>query len=374
MKVIHVITGLNDGGAEGALFRLIGSSHQDIDYKVISLMDEGKYGAPLKALGVDVISLNMPRGNVKLLALWRLFRILKTERPDVVQTWMYHADFFGGILAKLSGCKAIYWGVRHADLSLGANSKSTLLLAKLCTFLSTWVPNKIITCAEESVIVHKKFGYKGCFKVIPNGYDTEKFRPNKAAAKKIRDELGLAEPDRLIGFVARWDVIKDHKNLLQAMSKVKKNFPNTSCILIGSDCDESNVELTNLLSLLGLNDDVILLGRRNDIPDVMNALDIHVLSSSGEAFPNVVAEAMASGTPCVVTDVGDAALIVGDTGWITPPKNSCLLTDAIELALCEIQSVQNWEVRKQACANRINEQFSLLKMVSAYKNTWYSNN
>ncbi|MDX1303657.1 glycosyltransferase family 4 protein [Photobacterium sp.] len=371
MKVIHIITGLSDGGAEGALFRLVTSSCNEFEHIVISLMGNGKYGEHLTASGIKVITLNMPRGKVKLNALRRIYIVLKKEKPDVVQTWMYHADFFGGIMARLSGCENIFWGIRHSNLSPEVNSRSTFIFAKLCSWLSPWIPKKIISCAEESVHVHRSFGYKGVFSVVPNGYDTNRFRPDLIAGKNIREELNLAENTELVGFVARWDPQKDHENLLIAIQEVRGNHPDICCALIGTDCDVYNLELVSIIKKLGLCDNVILLGRRNDIPAVMNSLDLHVLASCGEAFPNVVAEAMASGTPCVVTDVGDAALIVGDLGWVVPAKNSAKLASAIDLALNEMQHDSTWLKRSQGCSDRIIEKFSLDRMIEGYRKNWF---
>ena len=371
MKVIHIITGLNDGGAEGALFRLVTSSCSEVEHIVISLMDNGKYGGKLASLGINVITLNMLRGNMTFNALKLLYSILKKEKPDVVQTWMYHADFFGGIMARISGCKKIFWGVRHSNLSQDVNSRSTIIFAKLCAWLSPWIPTKIISCAEESVRVHKEFGYKGIFSVVPNGYDTVKFRPDLLVGKLIRDEFNLAKELPLVGFVARWDPQKDHENLLQAIQKVKNTYPNICCALIGTGCDVNNAVLTSRIKDLSIEHNIILLGQRNDIPAIMNALDVHILSSCGEAFPNVVAEAMSSGTPCVVTDVGDASLIVGDLGWIVPAKNSHELATAIDLALSEMQYSVAWKNRGRDCSDRINNVFSLEKMVKGYNENWF---
>ncbi|MBH0002713.1 glycosyltransferase [Pseudoalteromonas sp. SWYJZ12] len=372
MKVIHIITGLNDGGAEGALFRLVTASSSEFDHIVISLMDNGKYGDELISLGIKVVTLNMPRGKVTLKALKLLYAELKREKPDVVQTWMYHADFLGGVIAKLSGCKKIFWGIRHSNLSMDVNSKSTIIFARLCAWLSPWIPTKIISCAEEAVLVHKKFGYRGSFSVVPNGYDTTKFVPNLTLRKLTRSEFNLAEDTPLVGFVARWDPQKDHENLLLAIQIIQTRYPNVCCALIGTGCDTDNIDLISKIQSLGIEKNIMLLGRRNDIPAIMNALDIHVLSSCGEAFPNVVAEAMSSGTPCIVTEVGDAPLIVGTFGWVVPPKDPGKLAIAIDLALREKQLGLSWRKRELGCSDRIKNTFSLHRMVQGYSKNWLS--
>jgi glycosyltransferase involved in cell wall biosynthesis len=173
--------------------------------------------------------------------------------------------------------------------------------------------------------------------------------------------------------VARFDPQKDHANLLAALSLLKERGVEYCCVFVGTGVDCANETLTQLISAAGLEKNVQLLGRRNDIPAVMNALDLHVLSSSfGEAFPNVLAEAMACGTPCVTTDVGDAALIIGETGWVVPPEDVGALANSIEKAIMLWQDQPGWQKRKRACRKRVEDEFSLSAMVSAYRGAWGS--
>ena len=134
--------------------------------------------------------------------------------------------------------------------------------------------------------------------------------------------------------VARYNPQKDHVNLFEALAKLSNNGNEYQCVLVGREVDNNNSILTAALIDKGITKYVKLLGASDDVPEIMSAIDIHVLSSSaGEAFPNVLAEAMASGTPCVATDVGDSSFIVGDTGWIIEPRNSQLLYEALVMAI-----------------------------------------
>lgn len=153
----------------------------------------------------------------------------------------------------------------------------------------------------------------------------EQYSPNKTKALDLRTQWNISQNIPLIGMVARFDPQKDHRTLIKSLSFLKRSQKMFHCILVGSEMDVTNSDLLAWIKAEDVEENITLLGRRNDIPSVMNALDIHVLSSIGEAFPNVLAEAMACGTPCVTTDVGDAALIVGDTGWIVMPANALLL-------------------------------------------------
>ncbi len=370
MLILHVITGLNNGGAEGVLFRLVTSDKQN-EYQIISLMDLGIYGNRLIAEGIAVYCINMSRGSVTLKGLIRLFHLIRHINPDVVQTWMYHADLIGGIVARFAGIRTVVWNIRHSNLDSKKNSLSTRLVAFLCALLSRIIPAKIVSCSEEGVRVHNDLGYlRDKMVVIPNGFDIAHFFPSLELRNSMRNELGIKINDVLIGMVARWDPQKDHATLIGALSMLYKSYGlSFNCLLVGPNMDSSNTSLNDLLNIFGVADRVILLGPRSDIPAIMNSLDLHCSSSCGEGFPNVVAEAMACGVPCVVTDVGDARLIVGETGWCVPPENSRAFADAVGIALHEM-TVGNRTERSALCRQRIVEKFSIEKMLMNYIAVW----
>ncbi len=371
--VFHVITGLSDGGAEAVLYRLcsgdvIGRHH------VVSLMDRGKYGPLLEAAGVPVTCLGMPQGRITLDGLWRLWRLLRHERPQVVQTWMYHGDLIGGLVARLAGVRWVIWGIRHSTLEPGKSRRATIVIARLNALLSHCVPKKIVCCAERAREVHHALGY-ACDKlvVIPNGYDLGRFRPDSVARSQLRSEWGVDDETPLLGMVGRFDPQKDHETLLHALSRLKETGTRFRCVLVGRGMDEGNAQLAAWLERYGLRADVTLLGQRSDVPAVMSALDVHVLSSSAEAFPNVLAEAMACGTPCVTTDVGDARAIVGDTGWAVPPLDARQLAFSLGVALAAREDAVLWEMRCDAARNRVEQNFSLGKMIASYHDVWRIN-
>lgn len=369
--VIHIISGLNSGGAEAVLYRLcIGCNSQQ--HTVISLMDEGKYALLLREAGIQVYCLNMPRGKVSLSGLAQLWRILWTNKPQIVQTWMYHADLLGGIIARLAGVERVFWGIRRSTLNTGKAKRMTVVIAKLCAKLSHWLPTRIICCAEEAKQVHARLGYaKDKMIVIPNGYDISCFIPDEEAKKRLRVQWNIPEQIPLIGLVGRFDPAKDHSNLISALGQLKRLGFHFKCVLVGNGISEHNEKLISWLQEHDVNDCVLLEGQRDDIYDVMNALDLHVLSSVTEGFPNVLCEAMACGTPCVTTDVGDAARIVGSTGWVVPACDANALSHAITEAITEKRNDPNaWETRRKRARDRIVENFDLNKMVAAYRTAW----
>jgi glycosyltransferase involved in cell wall biosynthesis len=374
LRVVHIITGLNQGGAESVLHRLVSAANPGkIEHIVISMMDQGVYGPRIANAGVAVHALQMPRGRLTAGGILKLYRLLRSLAPDVVQTWMYHADLVGGVVARLAGCRNVVWGIRHSDLDRDKTSRKTRLVARLSAALSDVVPLAIACCSERAVLVHQALGYsKTRFSVVPNGYDLSLFCPDLQAGAALRRHWGVNPDEMLLGYVARWDPQKDHANLLRALALLAGKLPRLRSVLVGSGIDPGNAQLMTLINENGLAGRVVLAGQRNDIPAVMNAIDLHVLASAyGEAFPNVVAEAMACGTPCVVTDVGDAALIVGSTGLVVPPGDAEALAAAIDSLASEWRDASGRLLAcKEASRRRIVESFGIEKMVSAYQTLW----
>ena len=367
--IFHIISGLNDGGAEVVLYRLC-TSDKTVKHYVVSLMDEGKYGSLLRAAGVQVSCLSMPRGRVTASGLWQLWQLLRQVRPQVVQTWMYHADLIGGVIARLAGVKRVFWGIHHTMLDTERSKRSTIWVARLCARISSGVPSTIICCAQKALEVHRDLGYAADkLQVISNGYDLVRFCIDGEARVRLRADWSVG--DRwLIGMVGRFDPLKDHENLLNALAIIKSNGVDFCCVLAGRGLDQNNTQLMVWLAEHNLTSEVRLLGQRTDIPDVMNALDVHVLSSSSEAFPNVVAEAMACGTPVVTTNVGDAALIVGETGWVVPPKDPKALADALLQSRSAMFDRSAWQARCTAVRRRVETHFSLERMIENYHLAW----
>jgi glycosyltransferase involved in cell wall biosynthesis len=374
-KILHVITSLGNGGAEAVLSRLIeadsmcGNSHH-----VISLTDRGIYAERVEAMGVSVYTLGFPRGRITLSGLFKLFRILKLLKPDVVQTWMYHADLVGGVIARLAGIRAISWGIRHANLDPAHNSGGTLRVVRLCAFLSSLVPRQIVSCSAQATRLHQAIGYRADkFLQIPNGYNMDRFKPDAIARSLARAELGITKDAFVFGIVARFDTQKDHQNLVDALGLLKRRGFEFTCLFVGVEMDAANETLSGWIKQAGVADRVALLGPRSDIPAIMNAVDVNVLSSLGEAFPNVLAEAMACGTPCVTTDVGDAAVIVAQHGWVVVPKDSNALADGLEKA-CEsfTNDVAAWRELQSACRSHILTNFELEQMCERYRQAWHA--
>lgn len=371
MQILHIITGLGDGGAEAVLYRMC-KFDKEFNHTVISLGGQEKYVSMLKNLDISVHALDFSNKTINLYGLYKLYKHIRKIKPDVVQTWMQHADLIGGAIAKLAGIKNIFWGVHYAFLIRENDKKINTLIYRINIVLSHILPKKIIYCAYEAKKAQEKNGFcrrKGL--VIQNGYDYDNFIKNHSAGSNFRNEIGIDDGVFLIGHVGRFDPNKDLTNLICAISLLKKSIYKFKVVLVGTGLDNNNSFLLRLLHDHDVSDFVYLLGRRNDIPAVMNGIDLFALSSKSEAFPNVLNESMLCCTPCVTTDVGDAGKIVGSHGWVVKPEDPKLLADGILKAMDEKNKKTTlWQNREENCRRRIVDNYSLQKMVSSYKKEW----
>jgi glycosyltransferase involved in cell wall biosynthesis len=336
MKIIHVIIGLNLGGAESMLARLI-ETHNSLSptlrHVVISLTTEGQIGARLAQAGVEVRALGMVSLFQTPWTMVRLFLLLRKERPDIVQTWMYHADLIGGMTARIAGIRRVLWGIRTSDITKGG-SRLTLVIRWLCTWLSWFVPIRIVCAAEAAKKLHIALGYRAdLMMVIPNGLDVDKMVAHPHLVATLRAEKFPSLTTLVIGMVGRFNEVKGQKNFVEAAGLIARQRPDVSFLMVGRGCDESNPVLDRWIAETGFPQRFVLLGEREDVPVCLAAMDIFVLPSRTEGFPNVLVEAMAMGRPCATTNVGDSALVLGNFGEVVPPDDAHALAQGLERML-----------------------------------------
>lgn len=364
-KIVHVITNLKDGGAEAVLYRLCQSTHLKLEVTVISLRNEAKYGPLLQKEGIPVYCLHMNNFVGCIKGLYTLYKLLRQIAPDVVQTWLYHADLFGGLVARIVGVKKIYWSTHNMVLTSNSGKLLTYLISKLLSFLSYIVPTKIVCCAKSVQIDHEGIGYeRDKIQVIYNGCDTAVFKPSKRKAEEMRRLYEISDETFCIGMVARYSPVKDHLNLLYALKKILSI--NVRCVLVGEGVEK----LEPIIKRLGLEQKVKVIGQQSDISTLMNLFSILVLPSKSEACPNVVIEAMATGVPCVVTDVGDCKFLVGETGWVVPPSDAKLLSNALLSSYKAWLDPFGWANLRSSARTRAVDFFDINKMVHDYLILW----
>lgn len=331
MRIIHVIVGLNVGGAELMLSRLVLSSKLEsgVQHVVVSLTESGIVGRQLESLGVTVHSLGMRSAIEIPRVVMQLAKLVRSERPDIVQTWMYHADLIGGLAARLAGCRNVIWGIRTTAVSAGGK-RSTMAVRKICSLLSRHVPRTIVCAAEASRVAHIDVGYdKSKMVVIPNGFDFSRLTATPANRAMCRASCGIVDGEVVIGIVGRFHPAKDHQNFVKAAGLVARRFPNVRFMMVGRELDSNNNLLADWIEATGCPERFVLLGERKDVPICLSAMDIFCLSSRTEGFPNVIGEAMAMALPCVATDVGDAGMVIGNAGFIVPKEDSVQLADGL---------------------------------------------
>lgn len=334
MLILHIITDLTTGGAELMLERLVEHQGREGRYrhKVISLRTLGQVGPRLQAAGIEVEAMGMNGLGGLVTGFVRLVRRIRQLGPDVVQTWMYHSDLIGGLAAWLAGHRRVLWGVRIMDISsaLGV-SRSLIWSRRICAWLSRTVPLRILYVAEAARKVHETMGYAAEKSVvIPNGYSVPPLDEVAASRRRRREELGLAEGAVLIGSAGRFSPQKGYHGFIEAAAATARRFPEARFLILGRDITWENEELAGWIREAGLTDRFHLLGERRNVHDWLAAVDVFALFSLGEGFPNIVAEAMSVGVPCIVTDVGDSALLVADSGIVIRSGDLSGLTNGLE--------------------------------------------
>lgn len=366
IRIAHIITDLHTGGAETMLLKLM--SRTDFSRfrpVVISLMEGGSIQACIKALGVPVRSLGMTVSPDVPLRVWQLVRTLREVEPELVQGWMVHGNLAASMAATFLPRRIpVLWNIRHSAGDLTSEKRRTIGLIRLMARLSGR-PARVLYNSRESISEHEAIGYARNNAVfLPNGFDCEMFRPDTAARLSVRKELGLPTETVLIGLSARYHPMKGHQYFCTAAAAVDR--ADVHFILMGRGVDSTNSELTGLVSGLGVSDKFHMLGERADMPRLTAALDIATSASVGvEGFSNAVGEAMACAVPCVVTDVGASAWIVGETGRVVQPRNSLELVTAWD-ELLDMGRYGRGQLG-EAARTRVLAEFSIDRVTAEYE-------
>lgn len=353
-KIVFVITDLWGGGAEAMLTRLVTAEPRLADeITVLSLLHGGPHNEQLRAAGITVIEPASNAAPAVLRGVVRLVQHIARDKPDIVQGFMYHGDLAALVALILSGRRRstrLAWSIRCSDMDFSRYSWRLRLAVKACALLSRW-PDLITANSAAGLKAHLRLGYRPRrAEVVFNGIDTELFRPDPELRAALRRDLGLPTDACVVAHVARVDPMKDHACFLAAMDQL----PDMHALLIGAGTEQ-----------LAEQPNVMRLGRRADVPRVLNAADFIASSSAfGEGFSNAIAEGMACGLPAVATDVGDARTIIGDTGLVVPPRDPEALAAAIAVLASEDAPAR--AARRQRAHDRIVENFALPRALEKF--------
>src|SRR5438034_5467533 len=359
-KILYVTAGLRGGGAEAMLARLAAARPGVADeITIASLLPAEAHMARLGAGGVAVVELRFDKAGGIATGLFKLARLIAVRPPDIVQGWMYHGDLAALVALVLSGRRRhtrLIWSIRCSAMDWRDYGLGLTLVVKACALLSRW-PDVVTANSATGLKSHLALGYRPRrAEVIANGIAVDEFRPDAAARRAVRTELGIPDDATVLAHVARVDPMKDHGSFLTALAAL----PDLSALLVGAGTES-----------LSAAQNVIRLGRRHDVARLLAAADFVVSSSRfGEGFSNVLAEGMACGLPAVATDVGDAKLIVGDAGLVVPPESPDALVAAIRTLAGE--SVTARAERGSKARARIVENFAMRHAIRRYVDLYAS--
>ncbi len=367
-KIAHIIIGLNLGGAELMLKRLVILSNQNESFEhiVISLTDLGVIGPELQKAGITVYSLDIKSASSLPVQLYQLRKLLKKAQPDVVQTWMYHADLLGGLVAKSLGVNRIVWGIRNTGVNneLGISRR---VIRSLCARLSYRIPSTIICVAQEAKETHASIGYDQTkMSVIPNGFDVHRFYPDEDKRQATRLKLDISNDDLVIGNIGRFVPEKNHVNFIKACIQLLDKGLKFKVLLAGREVDLDNTAIAALFQNNSYRPYFIFMGQIIDTPSFYNAIDIFCLSSISEGFPNVLGEAMATGKVCLATDAGDAYYILDEHGYQIKSTKDTDIAEALKASIMD-STTKEFDTMAQRARTSILQRFSLKKIVADFE-------
>jgi glycosyltransferase involved in cell wall biosynthesis len=359
IRITFLIRSLHHGGAEGQLATLVQSLDTSrFDVTVITFYSGGHFDQQLKESKIRIIGLRK-RGRWDVVQfLWRLIKELRRLKPDILHSYLVEPNIVGIFLKPLFRTTRIVWGIRASNMQLENYGWFARLNSQLQRYTSRFA-DLIIVNSESGRDYHVQRGFPAqkCI-VIHGGVDLDKFKPAPEGGKEIRDDWGIPSGATLIGAVGRLDPIKDHATFLKAVALLTNDRPDLRIACVGGGSEQLGIRLRRLAEKLEIADRITWAGNRDDMPAVYNALDLVCSSSLGEGFPNAIAEAMACGVPCVVTGVGDSALLVSETGVVVPSGDPQALAVGLKAGLDLIGSNDSPDPRA-----RIARSFSLASLV-----------
>lgn len=379
MKIIHIISSLEKGGAEGNLYRLCQFQKKKyknkIDITIITLIKNGYYEVELKKKNIKIFTLGLNKKIKFFYFLKKIFilrKFIKSQNPDIIQSWMYHSNFIT-LFIHQKFYNRIFWNIRHSKLNIKISKKITIFISLICGLISKIVPSKIIYCSEESINFHENYHFyaKNKTRLIDNGYCEKSYYPSKPLRLNFRKKNKLKKTDIIFGFAGRYAKQKNISSLLFAFSKIVKNYNNIYLFMAGKDINSSNQELNKLAFDLKIKNKVIFLDEQKNLLEFYNGIDLLILTSLSESFPNVVAEAMLCSTPVLSSDVGCSKEIIEDSGFLVNGNDHQSIVKSLNESLYVFKNKKiRWKFIKKNCRLKIKNKYSIKNMSNAYLENW----
>ena len=379
MKILHIINSLKKGGAEGNLYRLCKLQKNEykkkIDIIIVTLIDDGFYEAELKRNGIKVFSLGLDRKNKYFYFIKKILKLrqyIKKENPDIIQSWMYHSNLVTLFFPKKFYDK-IFWNIRHSELNVQISKKKTIIVSIICGLFSKVVPKKIIYCSEKSIKFHEKrhFYCKNKTTLINNGYSDKTYYPSKNLSSNFRKRNKINKSDIILGYAGRYAKQKNIPSLLFAFSKIIRNYNNVYLYMVGNNINPWNKELTTFIFDLKIKDKVFFLKEQKNLLEFYNGIDLLLLTSHSESFPNVVAEAMLCSTPVLSSNAGCSEKIIKDCGFIIMKNDYLTIMNGLKKSIDIFKNKKKrWKSLKRNSRLQIKNNFSIEKMANAYLKNW----
>jgi glycosyltransferase involved in cell wall biosynthesis len=365
IKIAHISTGLETGGAEVQLIRLLEKFDKTKFEMIVISLDKETYLADKirNELKLPVYSLTLKQNPFNIR---KAYSILKAFNPDVIHGTMYEGGVVGTLFNKFLPKKPpVIWTVHEGLEHYRTEPLRKQLQLRAWSLISN-LPECMMYVSHLNCEQHLDWGFKNRKAlVMTNGVDTQTFKPNLSARIKVRESLGIPQDAFVIGITARFHPVKNHVGFLRGAALLNKTHPDVHFVMVGTDIDENNSALTEIINANNLQNNVHLLGNREDIPDIVNAYDVAALTSLGEAFPLTLGEAMASAVPCVATNVGDNKFIIQDTGRVVPANDDQALATAWQ-ELVEMDKA-SFKALGNAALQRALDNFTLKEQVQAHE-------
>ncbi len=379
MKIIHIINSLKKGGAEGNLYRLCKFQKKKyknkIDIIIVTLIKNGFYENELKKKDIKIFSLDLNRKNkffYYIKKILELRKFIKNQCPDIIQSWMYHSNFITLFIPK-KFYEKLFWNVRHSELNAQFSKRTTICISIICGLFSKFLPTKIIYCSKKSVDFHENhhFYSKNKSSLVYNGYSDNVYYPLKKIRSNFRTKNLIKKSDIIIGYAGRYSKQKNIFSMLNAFSKITKNYNNIYLYMVGRSISSKNKELITYVKNLNIKDKVYFLNEQKNLLEFYNGIDFLLLTSHSESFPNVVAESMLCSTPVLSSNAGCAKKIINNNGFIMFNNDSSSILRSLNKTIYIFRyKKKEWTTLKKNCRLQIKKNFSIQNMANTYMKNW----